>query len=154
MCRDTADESENPGSDRELDPAAPQRRLLIVDDEPGIVEVLQEVLGNSGYRVETANNGAKALNRIASQEYDLIISDLCMPEMSGEKLHAAIRENYPHMLDRIVFLTGDTVSPGSRSFLEKTGAQWLSRRFLQHCRDRARRAQLPAIPSSCGNPQR
>ncbi len=129
ICRDSADESESPGSERELDPAAPQRRLLIVDDEPGIVEVLQEVLGNSGYRVETANNGAKALNRIASQEYDLIISDLCMPEMSGEKLHAAIRENYPHMLDRIIFLTGDTVSPGSRSFLEKTGAQWLSKPF-------------------------
>src|SRR4029077_8441459 len=71
----------------------------------------------------------KALNRIASQEYDLIISDLCMPEMSGERLHAAIRENYPHMLDRIIFLTGDTVSPGSRSFLEKTGARWLSKPF-------------------------
>jgi len=129
ICRDSAAERDSGGNERELDPAAPQRRLLIVDDEPGIVEVLQEVLGNSGYRVETANNGAKALNRIASQEYDLIISDLCMPEMSGEKLHAAIRENYPHMLDRIIFLTGDTVSPGSRSFLEKTGAQWLSKPF-------------------------
>ncbi len=96
---------------------------------PGIVDVLQEVLANSGYRIETASNGAKALNRITSQEYDLIISDLCMPEMSGERLHAAIRENYPHMLDRIIFVTGDTVSPGSRSFLEQTGARWLSKPF-------------------------
>jgi len=129
LCRDAVDEKDGAGNERELDPTAPQRRLLIVDDEPGIVDVLQEVLGNSGYRIETASNGAKALNRIASQQYDLIISDLCMPEMSGEKLHAAIREHYPHMLNRIVFLTGDTVSPGSRSFLEKTGAHWLSKPF-------------------------
>jgi CheY-like chemotaxis protein len=128
-CRDTAVEKDGVGNDRELDPEAPQRRILIVDDEPGIVDVLQEVLGNSGYRIETASNGAKALNRITSQEYDLIISDLCMPEMSGERLHAAIRENYPHMLDRIIFVTGDTVSPGSRSFLEQTGARWLSKPF-------------------------
>ena len=128
-CRNVVEDHRGGGDDHELDPQAPQRRLLIVDDEPGIVDVLQEVLGDSGYRIETASNGAKALNRIASQEYDLIISDLCMPEMSGEKLHAALRENYPHMLDRIIFVTGDTVSPGSRSFLEKTGARWLSKPF-------------------------
>jgi two-component system, NtrC family, sensor kinase len=129
ICRDTVDEWSGAGDDREIDPEAPQRRLLIVDDEPGIIEVLQEVLSNKGYRIETASNGAQALNRIASQEYDLIISDLCMPEMSGERLHAALREHYPHMLDRIIFVTGDTVSPGSRSFLEQTGARWLSKPF-------------------------
>ena len=129
VCEDARPEGDGPGNDRDLDLEAPQRRILIVDDEPGIVDILQEVLGNSGYRIETANNGAKALNRIASQEYDLIISDLCMPEMSGERLHAAIRENYPHLLHRIIFLTGDTVSPGSRSFLEQSGAQWLSKPF-------------------------
>ncbi len=129
ICHDSVNGGDNAGDERELDPEAPQRRLLIVDDEPGIVEVLQEVLANSGYRIETASNGAKALNRIASQEYDLIISDLCMPEMSGERLHAAIREHYPHMLDRIIFVTGDTVSPGSRTFLEQTGARWLSKPF-------------------------
>src|ERR1017187_1340629 len=128
-CRDDLAEGVGAGSERELDPAAPQRRLLILDDEPGIVDVLQEVLANSGYRIETASNGAKALNRIATQEYDLIISDLCMPEMSGEKLHAALREHYPHMLNRIIFVTGDTVSAGSRSFLEQSGARWLSKPF-------------------------
>jgi PAS domain S-box-containing protein len=117
ICQDSANEGHGAGNERELDPEAPQRRLLIVDDEPGIVDVLQEVLRSSGYRIDTASNGAKALNRIASQDYDLIISDLCMPEMSGEKLHAAIREHYPHLLDRIIFLTGDTVSPGTRNFL-------------------------------------
>lgn len=131
-----------------MDPEAPQRRLLIVDDEPGIVDILQEVLGSSGYRIETANNGAKALNRIATQDYDLIISDLCMPEMSGEKLHAALREHYPHMLNRIIFVTGDTVSAGSRSFLEQTGARWLSKPFNINEIERLVRGCLQVNPAA------
>jgi PAS domain S-box-containing protein len=146
VCRETVDDWSGAGDEREIDPDAPQRRLLIVDDEPGIIEVLQEVLGNSGYRIETASNGAKALSRIASQEYDLIISDLCMPEMSGERLHAALREHYPHMLNRIIFVTGDTVSPGSRSFLEQTGARWLSKPFNITEIERMVRSCLQAEP--------
>jgi len=118
-----------PAEEREIDPEAAQRRLLIVDDEPGIVDVLKEVLGTSGYRIETASNGAEALARIASQPYDLIISDLCMPEMGGEKLYRMIGERFPQLQDRIVFVTGDTVSPTSRRFLDETGAPWLSKPF-------------------------
>jgi PAS domain S-box-containing protein len=153
VCRDLMDEGRGTKDDRDLDPAAPQHRLLIVDDEPGIVDVLQEVLGTSGYRIETASNGAKALSRLGSQDYDLIISDLCMPEMSGEKLYAAIREHYPHMLNRIIFLTGDTVSPGSRSFLEKTGARWLSKPFNIAELERVVASYLRAVPAPSASRQ-
>ncbi len=107
----------------------PARRLLIVDDEPGIVDVLKRALDEKGFQTESACNGAEALSRLASNEYDLIISDICMPEMSGEKLHAAISEQYPHLQERIIFVTGDTVSPSSRNFLERSGARWLNKPF-------------------------
>ncbi|MGD1017745.1 MAG: ATP-binding protein [Verrucomicrobiia bacterium] len=110
-------------------PEAPARRLLIVDDEPGIVDVLKRALDEKGFQTESACNGAEALSRLATNEYDLIISDICMPEMSGEKLHAAIGERYPHLRERIVFVTGDTVSPSSRKFLEQSGARWLNKPF-------------------------
>ncbi len=113
----------------EEEPGGPQRRLLIVDDEPGIVEVLKEALDSRGYHTETASNGAEALQRMESQDFDLIISDLCMPEMSGEKLFAMIGERYPHLQDHIVFVTGDTVSPASRRFLDQSGTGWLSKPF-------------------------
>ena len=128
-CPDQGDGQIVPMEEHEVDPQAAQRRLLIVDDEPGIVDVLKEVLGTSGYRVETASNGAEALARIASQPYDLIISDLCMPEMGGEKLYRVIGERFPHLQERIIFVTGDTVSPTSRQFLDETGAPWLSKPF-------------------------
>lgn len=111
------------------DPAAAHRRILVVDDEPGILEVLQEVLSSLGYRVDTASNGQQALDRIATTRYDLIFSDLCMPEMGGETLYTAIQSDDAGLADRIVFVTGDTVSADSRSFLEATGNRWLSKPF-------------------------
>lgn len=104
-------------------------RLLVVDDEPGIREVLKEILTCNGYHVDTACDGAEALRRIGSVDYDLIISDLCMPGMDGEKLYQAIREKDEDLADRIIFVTGDTVSPKSRDFLESIGNRWLSKPF-------------------------
>jgi PAS domain S-box-containing protein len=104
-------------------------RLLIVDDEPGIVEVLNEVLTAKGYRVETAASGVEAMSRVSDGRYDLIISDLCMPEMDGQKFYETVRDLDPRLANRMIFVTGDTVSPKSRKFLESTGKRWLSKPF-------------------------
>lgn len=104
-------------------------RVLVVDDEPGIVEVLREVLTSVGYSVDTATNGAEALSRVSSGLYDAIISDLCMPEVSGRQFYEMVREIRPDLARRIIFVTGDTVSPDSRSFLEGTGNRWFSKPF-------------------------
>lgn len=120
-----------PGAPTQATPSAEtsRRRLLLVDDEPGILGVLEEVLSGNGYAVETASNGAEALRRIEAGRYDLIISDLCMPEVDGQKLYRAIQDKNPDMLDRLVFLTGDTISSKSRTFLEETGSRWFTKPF-------------------------
>jgi CheY-like chemotaxis protein len=123
-CEPTPAESMTAG-----DPQATARRLLIVDDEPGIVDVLKEVLGGGGYIIETATNGADALNRISTDRFDLIISDLCMPELDGQQLYKSVRDSHPHLVKRIIFVTGDTVSGNSRAFLEWTGNRWFSKPF-------------------------
>jgi two-component system NtrC family sensor kinase len=107
----------------------PSRRLLVVDDEPGIREVLQELLTELGYTVDTAANGQEAMQRIENDHFDLLISDLCMPEMDGQELHRHIREKDAGLARRMIFLTGDTVSPKSREFLESTGTRWLGKPF-------------------------
>lgn len=106
-----------------------QHHILIVDDEPGIVEVLKEALSLHGYVVDTAGNGAIALQKIMQEKYDLIISDLRMPDMDGEKLYHTVRRLQPELATRIVFLTGDTVSQTARAFLEWTGNRWFSKPF-------------------------
>lgn len=67
-------------------------RILIVDDEPGILQALTAVLTDSDFRVDTASNGVEALKRLDGSSYDLILCDLQMPEMDGLNLLKQLRE--------------------------------------------------------------
>jgi len=111
------------------DPKASERRLLIVDDEPGILAVLTEVLTSEGYNVETACNGTDALRQISGGRYDAIISDLLMPGMDGKQLYETLKKNDPQLANRVIFVTGDDVNTDSRAFLELTGNRWLRKPF-------------------------
>jgi CheY-like chemotaxis protein len=104
-------------------------RLLVVDDEPGIREVLEAILSGQGYRVTSATNGVEAVDCLKREHYDLIISDMCMPEMDGEGLYEAVHSKNPRLAERMLFVTGDVVSARSRSFLDRTGSRWLTKPF-------------------------
>ncbi len=79
-------------------------RVLIVDDEKFIRDILADFLGMEGYHVRTAEDGAAALNELDLARYDLIISDLKMPRMGGIELLEAIATHAPHALT--VIMTG------------------------------------------------
>ncbi|MBX7043563.1 MAG: sigma-54 dependent transcriptional regulator, partial [Ignavibacteria bacterium] len=68
-------------------------RILIVDDEPNSTSLMRKVLDKKGYRAEVENDSRKALELIASGEYDVVISDLQMPEVSGLDLLKSKPEN-------------------------------------------------------------
>jgi PAS domain S-box-containing protein len=111
-------------------------RILVVEDEPGIAGVLAEVLQIDGHAVETVGNGEVALARLAAGTYELILSDIRMPELDGPSLYWELERRNRPLLNRIIFLTGDTLSPATREFLEKTGAPCLSKPFaLSDVRD-------------------
>ncbi len=105
------------------------RFILVVDDEEVIVELLQEILTNAGHRVDVARNGMEALHKIRSGSYDLILSDLKMPGMGGEELYAQIGKEKPEMLAKIVFSTGDMVSPNVQKFLKQAGNRYIPKPF-------------------------
>ncbi|MBK7857194.1 MAG: response regulator [Archangiaceae bacterium] len=68
------------------------KRVLIVDDEFGIVEALSDVLGEEGYAVSTARNGREALKRFGEVKPDLILVDYMMPVMDGLQFIAELRQ--------------------------------------------------------------
>jgi two-component system, NtrC family, response regulator PilR len=70
-------------------------QLLIVDDERSICELLEISFRKEGHRVETATNGQAAKRRLASQIYDIVISDICMPDMDGVELLRYCKEVAP-----------------------------------------------------------
>ncbi|MEE2664855.1 MAG: response regulator [Myxococcota bacterium] len=70
-------------------------RMLIVDDDDGICRTLQEILEVGGCEVETAPDGAEALIRIQRSKFDLVLSDVVMPNMDGHELYQAIKRDHP-----------------------------------------------------------
>ncbi len=81
------------------------KRILVVDDEPSIVRLVQGNLERHGFTTETAGNGVEALTRILTNRPDLIISDIVMPEMDGLELLAHIRDD-PETRDLpVIFLS-------------------------------------------------
>jgi DNA-binding response OmpR family regulator len=76
---------------------ADRRRILIVDDEPRVLFVLRDTLvrGSDHYEVETASNGPEALRKARKMEFDLVLTDLRMPDLDGIELSREVRARSP-----------------------------------------------------------
>ncbi|TDJ60264.1 MAG: sigma-54-dependent Fis family transcriptional regulator [Nitrospina sp.] len=72
------------------------KKILIVDDEPEMRIAITEALKREGHQTEAAENGADALLRLEGEVFDLVISDVKMPKMSGQELLREIKEQWPH----------------------------------------------------------
>lgn len=105
------------------------KRVLVVDDEKYILDFFVEVFRMFPMEVETANDGLLAMEKMRENDYDLVVTDYKMPQMSGKELYHWIRERRPHLLKRIIFVTGDTASSETRSFFEQVGNRYLAKPF-------------------------
>ncbi len=110
-------------------PAPAPRSILIVDDEAEIAQTLAEMLAEFGHRVEIAANGRAALERIDSGDYALVMSDLRMPELDGPALYRALQERDADWPNRMIFLTGDTLSAAAIDFLDKANRPCIEKPF-------------------------
>jgi len=105
-------------------------RVLAVDDEPHIRELILAALSRQGYRVDIARNSQEALILMQDSTYDCIVLDLKMPGMNGEDLFGMISRDRPDLAQRVLFMTGDSVSQRTNDFLTGTGQPWLSKPVL------------------------
>jgi signal transduction histidine kinase len=103
------------------------KTILVVDDEPSIARALAQILRRDGHTVDTAANGRLALAQLDAQTYDLLLCDLRMPDLDGPGLYQALRQQHPYLLQRVIFLTGDTLSPDVRTFLEQAAVPRLTK---------------------------
>jgi two-component system NtrC family sensor kinase len=104
-------------------------RILVVDDEPHILHYMHATLEGWGHSVKVAHDGGRALQRVADDEFDVIITDLRMPDVSGREFYDALRQDRPELVKRIVFSTGDTVRGDTLEFLEAQGRPYLQKPF-------------------------
>ena len=80
-------------------------RILIVEDEPGMIELLTVALEDEGYNISIANNGQQGLRKVEEESPDLIISDVMMPDMNGYDFCQQLRENPKTAAIPFIFLT-------------------------------------------------
>ena len=112
--------------------APPERTLaasvLVVDDEPSVLELQLAILDSLGASAVGASGGAEAVERLRRQEFDLIVSDLRMPgEVSGKDLYAWVEAHRPQCARGFLFVTGDAVDEDG--FLERARARCVLKPF-------------------------
>ena len=77
-------------------PSSQRRRILVVDDEPFVVDAVKMMLKHDGHMIETANSAEEALTLFEKGNFDLVITDYAMPGMKGDELAAAIKARAPN----------------------------------------------------------
>lgn len=113
-----------------VEPPAMTARILVVDDEETIVDVMQTALAAEGFSVDCASNGEKAYEMLSASSYDLVIADLRMPgAMDGRQLFLTLAEESPETAERFVFITGDIMQDETAKFLKETGRPFLLKPF-------------------------
>ncbi|MBI5755755.1 MAG: response regulator [Nitrospirae bacterium] len=106
-----------------------RRRILIVDDEITILNLLKTIVEGMGHEVDTAINAMAAVDKIRDKDYDLIISDIKMPTMDGKGLYRVVHSLRPDLINRLIFTTGDIVNPETQRFLEESKCNYIMKPF-------------------------
>jgi signal transduction histidine kinase len=104
-------------------------RILVVDDEEAIGRAIQRCIGHQ-HDVEVLCSGREALERFArGDRYDLVLSDIMMPEVTGIEMYEKMRTIAPDQLKSTVFLTGGAFTTAAQDFLEREKATTLDKPF-------------------------
>ena len=100
-------------------------RILVVDDAQSFTKGLARLLRRDGYIVDAAENGVAGLRQLQAYGYDVLVVDLRMPDLDGAVFYGRLLLHAPAMAQRVIFLTGDTLNPESKAFLERSGRPWM-----------------------------
>lgn len=105
--------------------------ILVVDDSPTVVKFVSFSLKNGGYKVVTACDGMDAIEKISnmSEDVDLVITDLNMPNLDGYRLIQTLRQNEKHQKTPIIILTSKTEEEDRRQGMEVGADSYLVKPF-------------------------
>ena len=107
-------------------------RVLIVEDQAAIRFALGRYFTRRKWTIEEVVNGGEAITRLRAADhdfYDLIISDVKMPVLSGIELHDVISDEMPHLLPKFIFSTGDSSGEDVSAFVSRTNCIVISKPF-------------------------
>jgi DNA-binding NtrC family response regulator len=104
--------------------------VLLIEDEPGVMDFVRATLERNGYAVVCARSGAEGVQVLGSGEFLGVVSDMVTPGgVNGAGVHAWIAQNRPELASRVVFITGDIANEETVATLRKTGAPCVEKPF-------------------------
>jgi len=104
-------------------------RILVVDDDQGARDFIVSSLRADGHDVDASGNAFEALRLLGRQCYDLIVSDLMMPEVDGPSLYSAVTSRWPSNPPHFLFVSGLANTSAFEGFLKVIHAPLLSKPF-------------------------
>ncbi len=102
-------------------------RVLVVDDEVGVADMVTDILADAGYDVETRYDSHDALALLRTDEFDVVLSDMRMPGIDGPGLYNELLKLNPSLARNMAFITGDTLSKDVAEFLAATTQPYLEK---------------------------
>ncbi len=108
--------------------ARPPVRVLVIDDEPNLGPLIGRMLGPE-VMVTSALSGREGLELIDQREFELVLCDVMMPDISGAEVYQTISQRHPRMLARVVMMTGGAFTGESATFVESLPSAVLEKPF-------------------------
>jgi DNA-binding response OmpR family regulator len=104
--------------------------ILVIEDEAPVQAFLRAALERNGYKIVVATSGAEGLELLKQEHFRGVVSDMRTPGgVSGDDVHAWLKENRPELVSRVLFITGDIVNEETMKTLEKTGVPCIEKPF-------------------------
>ena len=107
------------------------KSILVIDDEHWILDLASELVRAEGHEVETALGGTHAIQKLAHQKFDLIVTDWKMPGLNGIGFYEHLRATDAAAARRVVFMTGDVVNETFQLFLREHQLTCLAKPFAR-----------------------
>jgi len=104
-------------------------RILVVDDEPIVQQFLSEMLSGEGHKVVVIDNGNDALEKLGSEDFDVILLNIKLPGKSGIEIYKHLQKAVKSLVRKVIFITGDAMDEDIAAFLSRTKASYISKPF-------------------------
>jgi len=103
--------------------------VLVIEDEASLRRFISDALGEKGYTIVSSESADRAVEILKDKQFDIIVSDMKMPGMSGQDFYTYVQKYYPQLAKRMVFITGDVLGRETQNFFEITGCRYVEKPF-------------------------
>lgn len=126
---DTQENSDQPAAEQAQNR---KKRILLLEDDVQLADVIKEFLILSDFEVVSVYNGVEGVREVIANDFDVIVCDMMMPKLAGDMFFLAVERMRPYLCERFIFITGQQGNPKVLDFINKVGGIMLTKPFLMN----------------------